>query len=312
MLGYLALLGVCILGSLRVNRILGQWVCLEVNILCIIPVLVYSITEDSILTGVKYFISQRAASLMFVLGLFLSIKIRVAIIFITLSIFFKLGLPPIQSWLTRILPRISWIRMWLIFTVQKIIPLTILSFLKLNPFVFGLTLFGGLFFILGRLSQVRSLFMLIFLSSVANGIWALRVVGVRGNWGIFIGAYSLLLLRVIIRFRALKISSVGRFANVGLRAGLILSLQFLNLGGLPPLLGFLIKLMIIKQLVSVSFLVLSALILSSLGVLFVYVSVTHQSYCFNSALKISNGGQWVRMLSYFTLAVSGLGIWFLI
>ena len=78
----------CILGSLRVNRILGQWVCLEVNILCIIPVLVYSITEDSILTGVKYFISQRAASLMFVLGLFLSIKIRVAIIFITLSIFF--------------------------------------------------------------------------------------------------------------------------------------------------------------------------------------------------------------------------------
>ena len=154
--------------------------------------------------------------------------------------------------------------------------------------------------------------MLIFLSSVANGIWALRVVGVRGNWGIFIGAYSLLLLRVIIRFRALKISSVGRFANVGLRAGLILSLQFLNLGGLPPLLGFLIKLMIIKQLVSVSFLVLSALILSSLGVLFVYVSVTHQSYCFNSALKISNGGQWVRMLSYFTLAVSGLGIWFLI
>ncbi len=60
--------------------------------------------------------------------------------------------------------------MWLIFTVQKIIPLTILSFLKLNPFVFGLTLFGGLFFILGRLSQVRSLFMLIFLSSVANGI----------------------------------------------------------------------------------------------------------------------------------------------
>nr|YP_009743041.1 NADH dehydrogenase subunit 2 [Eurytemora affinis]QIJ60005.1 NADH dehydrogenase subunit 2 [Eurytemora affinis] len=312
LLGYLALLGVCILGSLSVNSMLGQWVCLEVNMLCIIPVLVYSMTEDSILTGVKYFISQSAASLMFVLGLFLSMKMSVAMIFMTLSIFFKLGLPPMQSWLTSMLPSMSWMSMWLIFTVQKIIPLTILSFLKLNPFVFGLTLFGGLFFILGSLSQVSSLFMLMFLSSVANGMWALSVVGVSGNWGMFMGAYSLLLLSVMMSFSALKISSVGSFANVGLSAGLMLSLQFLNLGGLPPLLGFLIKLMMMKQLVSVSFLVLSALILSSLGVLFVYVSVTHQSYCFNSALKISNGGQWVSMLSYFTLAVSGLGIWFLI
>jgi len=65
--------------------------------------------------------------------------------------------------------------------VQKIIPLTILTFLKLNPFVFGLTLLGGLFFILGALSQVGSLFMLMFLSSVANGMWALRLVGVGGS-----------------------------------------------------------------------------------------------------------------------------------
>lgn len=312
MLGYLILLRVCILASLRVNRILGQWVCLEVNMLCIIPVLVYSITEDSILTGVKYFVSQRAASLLFILGLFLFIKIRIAIRFIALSIFFKLGLPPIQSWLTRILPRIEWIRMWLIFTVQKIIPLTILSFLKLNPFVFTLALLGGLFFILGGLSQVGSLFMLMFLSSVANGMWALRLVGVGGRWGLFMVGYSVLLLRVILRFKALKITRVGRLSNARLAGGLILRLQFLNLGGLPPLLGFLIKLMIIKQLVYLSFFVLAVLVIRSLGVLFVYVSVTHQSYCFNSSLKISNGGQWVGALNYFTLAASGLGVWFLI
>ena len=298
----------CILASLRINRILGQWVCLEVNMLCIIPVLVCSITEDSILTGVKYFISQRAASLMFILGLFLFIKVRVAIRFITLSIFFKLGLPPIQSWLTRMLPRMEWTGVWLIFTVQKIIPLTILSFLKLSSFVFTLALLGGLFFILGGLSQVGSLFMLIFLSSVANGMWALRLVRVRGRWGLFIIAYSVLLLGVVLTLKALKITRVGRLSNIGLIGGLTLRLQFLNLGGLPPLFGFLIKLIIMKQLVCISFFVLTALVLRSLGVLFIYVSVTHQSYCFNSTLKISNGEQWVGVLSYFTLAASGLGV----
>jgi len=280
--------------------------------LCIIPVLVCSMTEDSILRGVKYFISQRAASLMFVLGLLLSIKIRFAIIFISLSILFKLGLPPMQSWLTSMLPAIDWISIWLVFTVQKIIPLTILRFLKLSPAVFSLMLAGGLFFILGSLSQVGSLFMLIFLSSSANGMWALRAVSVRGSWGLFMRAYSLLLLGVILRFKALKITTVGRLANVRLSRGLLLSLLFLNLGGLPPLLGFLIKLIIIKQLTHLSFFVLRVLILSSLGVLFVYVSVTHQSYCFNRTIKNTNREFWVRGLRYLSLSMSGAAVWFLI
>jgi len=114
---------------------------------------------------------------------------------------------------------------------------------------------------------------------------------VGGRWGLFMVGYSVLLLRVMLRFKALKITRVGRLSNARLAGSLILRLQFLNLGGLPPLLGFLIKLMIIKQLVYLSFFVLAVLVLRSLGVLFVYVSVTHQSYCFNSSLKISNGGQ---------------------
>jgi len=167
--GYVLVLISCILATFRASSLVGQWVCLEVNILCIIPILVYSITEDSILTRVKYFISQRVASLLFVLGLFLFGELSVGVTFITLIILFKLGLPPMQRWLIRMLPTIGNMRIYLIFTVQKIIPLVIIRFLKISPMIIILVLRGCLLFIISSLRQTRSIPMLIFLSSVVNG-----------------------------------------------------------------------------------------------------------------------------------------------
>lgn len=291
---------------------LGQWVCLEINILCIIPILVCSITEDSIITGVKYFISQSAASLLFILGLFLFNQAPIAARLIVLSILFKLGLPPMQSWLVRILPRIDLIRIYLVFTVQKIIPLTLLRFIKVGGFIYIFIVVRAILFLLSRLTQVRSLFILILLSSIVNGIWALRCVGARGQWGLFIFFYSLILLGAIVCLNSIKIFKVGNLANKPLIGGVLVSLQFLNLGGLPPLLGFIVKLMIIKQLAFLSFRVLAGLLRISLIVLFIYVSFAHQRYCFNRNLKVSGRSGWASWIRALTLVSSGVGLWIIL
>ena len=305
------MLGGCVLTTLRVRRLLGQWVCLEINMLCIIPVLVYTINEDAILSGVKYFISQSAASLLFILSLFLFREVRLALNLIVITILFKLGLPPIQRWLTRILPTIGLTRIYLIFTVQKVIPLALLRFLKIRPIFLRLAIVGCIFFIFGRLGQVGSLWLLLFLSSISNGLWVLRNVGVGGQWGLFIFFYSLLLIGLIIGLDCLGISKVGDLRRRSFITRVLLGLQFINLGGLPPLLGFLIKLIIIKQLTRLSFLMLGGLVLVSLRVLFIYVYFTYKVYCFNRVCKLSNDRGLLKSLRVVTLSGSGLGLWFL-
>ena len=95
--GYLVLIVICIMGAIRSRRIIFQWLCLEINILCIIPILCGNITKRSVENGVKYFVSQRRASLVFFVGLILMKKIRWRGLLRGAAILFKIGIPPFQS-----------------------------------------------------------------------------------------------------------------------------------------------------------------------------------------------------------------------
>jgi hypothetical protein len=65
--------------------------------LCFIPLLVRNLRERSILRGVKYFISQRLASLVFILGSLAIGKGVLADRLVRLALVFKLGIPPFHS-----------------------------------------------------------------------------------------------------------------------------------------------------------------------------------------------------------------------
>lgn len=60
--------------------------------------------------------------------------------------------------------------------------------------------------------------------------------------------------------------------------GLVLATQFFNLGGLPPFVGFLVKLGILKLILRLSVRLTLILLALSLRLLFVYVTVFYQAY----------------------------------
>jgi len=163
-LGYFMTLILCILIALRVENLFLQWALLELNMLCFIPIFISRKTSNSTTNRLKYFVSQSSASLLFIIIIMLPLNSPLIIL---LLIIFKIGVPPFQRWLTAILPTLNLSEIFILFTIQKFLPLIILS-----QFNSGLTLFifilASFLFTLVRSSSTTSLYKLLFISSVVN------------------------------------------------------------------------------------------------------------------------------------------------
>merc|ERR1712243_449687 len=92
--GYLIVLIFCVCGSFIRDWFFIQWVLLELNMLCFIPIFISRKRSYSTINRLKYFISQRAASLLFIIFYFALFFIRK--IFLFFLIMFKIGMPPFQ------------------------------------------------------------------------------------------------------------------------------------------------------------------------------------------------------------------------
>merc|ERR1711872_116478 len=73
-----------------------------------------------------------------------------------------------------------------------------------------------------------------------------------------------------------KLSDVAKLKR-GIR--ITLPLQFFSLGGVPPIAGFIIKLIIISKIVTSSLTIAIILLISSLVIIFMYTIVFYQVYC---------------------------------
>lgn len=311
-LGYLCVLVLCVLISFRTRDLFFQWVCLEINILSVIPLLVVKIREDSVLNGLKYFISQRAASLLFIARVIISSDLRLIILVRRLAILFKLGVPPFHSWLLRILPNLGYIEMFILMRIQKFIPLIILRQLKVSRVILRIIVGRTLIFLFIRLNKVGSLFILLFLSSRSNGLWILRGVNRGGQWIIFTAIYRLILGVSLILLRSIKVYKINDLLGTNYVGAMGVGLQFLNVGGLPPLMGFILKIIMIKVIIHVRLLITIILILRSLLIMYIYTTTLYEIYCIIDSYEFSRplvGSAAVSILTAFSLLGSGVLIW---
>ena len=274
----------CILISISSNNLFTQWVCLEINMLCFIPLLVRNLRERSILRGVKYFISQRLASLVFILGSLAIGKGVLADRLVRLALVCKLGIPPFHSWLINILGTISYSRIMLVFTVQKFLPLFIISQLMVIEVWIWMIILSLIGLTVAYVNRVGRFFVLLIFSGAINRIWIIRRVSKGGSWVYFLVAYTTVLRGLIIRLRRLKLFKINDRVNTGWAGSVMLGLHLLNLGGLPPLVGFIIKLRLLKPLVILTVSLGVGLVVRSLVILYLYVV-----FCYHAFSSPKNG-----------------------
>ena len=273
--------------AIRSNSNIIIWARLELNILRFLPLITsreYSPIENSI----KYFLIQRFASIIYISCVLLCIlKFNYILeIIIILRIIIKLGAAPFHGWFLSLSKSLRLFIFIIVSTIQKIIPIIITR--RLNIFrglIIFIRLIRFLVVLYNRIIILR-LIKVLALSRINNLVWFLVSI-ITGIQFFFI--YYWLFLGVYIIF----LHPIKNISNQILRARhynkLIKIFTLLSLGGLPPFLGFLGKLYILKvsiNIISRRFLFL--LVIRSLIVLFIYMSFSFIILSFPITIRFNN------------------------
>nr|YP_010295737.1 NADH dehydrogenase subunit 2 [Polydora hoplura]QYL01505.1 NADH dehydrogenase subunit 2 [Polydora hoplura] len=225
---------------------LYTWAALEVNTIAFIPMMLDPSKPESVRAAMKYFFIQAYASLIFLVGPLLNSLPEMTIF---LAMMMKLGMSPFHNWYPSVMASLNWMSAFFISTWQKIAPLWILSENIFNshlvaPIAALNAMIGGL----GGLMQTEIRPLLAF-SSIGHMGWLLFSAPLS-NFILFLYfiSYSLHLMILMYLFYSSKINTpkdMSSSNSLSTQTKLVIALSLLSLGGLPPLLGFIPKLLVL-------------------------------------------------------------------
>jgi len=265
------------------------WVCLELNMLMFLP-LMSSESGLALENTIKYFLVQSWASIIFLGGgVLVGVLGSYSPLIMCMGLILKLGAAPFHGWFISILKGRSLRILLLLSTLQKCTPLIIIRRVKAPGGIVGVFLIRTLLFTWFSLPGAANINKILALSSIANLAWFLiaRQHSLKVLLAFFI-IYVILLLSTVRVCNNYRISTFTGAAGLNLPAKLLAVFTLLSLGGLPPLLGFLGKVLTLKRvLLYTSLPLILTLVYGSLFVLYVYVSRSFYVLLNNSRLKVS-------------------------
>lgn len=305
--------------SISASNWLSIWIGLELNLFSIIPILNFKSSIYSIEATIKYFLIQAFASIL--LLIFLINKNLLFInndnILIIMSLLIKLRLMPFHLWLPSIIEGLNWISCLLIITWQKITPLIIISYLNVNKNIIFLIILISINSIFG-LNQ-NSIRKILAISSINNTTWILFAILINENlWINYFLIYSLLnflIIKILNNYNINYINQIKLF-NLNFFFKLNILILIFSIIGLPPIIGFLIKWILIKTLIynNIYIIIIILIILTILNLLF-YIKITYfilfNFNLFNKWYLIykKNNYDFIILINFFRLFFSYLFIY---
>ncbi len=267
---------------MRRTSLLIFWVSLELNIITFLTLLFFSKTNRDCL--LYYFLVQRIASRIFLGTIFLIhyINNRAYLALITLRIIIKLGAAPLHTWFIYLINNLNWNNLFLLAIVQKIIPFYILA---QNQFwIKGIVWWSILIGIGGAYFQEIFKTLLAY-SSVFNTGWILIALPDMFLVLFYIIIYGLGLLIITISLNKsisnrITYVKTSHFNHFNINQKIILTFGLLNIGGFPPFIGFLRKIILLINSI-ISYREIFLLTFSSILLIYFYAKLFYNSFFIN-------------------------------
>nr|UER93858.1 NADH dehydrogenase subunit 2 [Membranacea stenoprocessa] len=275
--------------SLSSNNWIVIWCGLEVGLISFIPLMLNKnyISSECV---IKYFIIQSISSSLFMLSiLFMLMNFNFNYEFIlNVSLMMKMGVAPFHNWVLNVIDGLNYDSVFLLLTFIKIPPLFILSYLSLYMTFFILfTLFFGSVLGLNQNSSRK----IIGYSSIFNMGFILSCINFNYIWFFYITFYSLLLYMLIYFLWSMNFIYLNQMIlnDYSPYFKFILFMILMSMGGVPPLLGFIIKLTVLEILLLFNFnFFCFIMIMFSLLVMFFYFRLTFLSVMIYSFMLKNN------------------------
>jgi len=234
-------------------------------------------------SSIKYFIIQAISSLIFISArlimiysssLFFSNQINYLI---SIAIAIKIGAAPFHFWFPQIVGICSWPVSLFIITWQKVAPIFIIAFSQ-TKIIFLVVIISALTGAIGGLNQLR-LKKIMAYSSIAHLAWLIMALSLNMIiWLVYFTVYTIIASGIIIIFFFLNINYINDLSKQQLHRPLkiILAFNIFSIAGLPPFLGFLIKIIVIDYiLINELFFLTIFLIVSSIISLYFYSRINY-------------------------------------
>nr|WEF75040.1 NADH dehydrogenase subunit 2 [Amblyomma cajennense] len=251
------------------------WLMMEMNLLMFIPILNNKKMNNSNLM-VSYFVIQSFSSTLF---FFSSLNLiifhtEICVMIMNISMLIKLASIPFHFWLTSLSEMIDFASLWIILTFQKFIPFIVLSKFSMEIII----LFAALSSLIGSILALNSktIKKILIFSSISHQGWVISLILMKSNfWLTYMLIYSSLIFKISSNFEKMNSLSMSSMFinNKKYYWKISIITLMLSLGGMPPFLGFYIKLSSIIILINNFNSIIGILIMSSMINIFFYLRI---------------------------------------
>nr|UWM13012.1 NADH dehydrogenase subunit 2 [Glyptelasma sp. 1 ZG-2020] len=261
------------------------WLGLEINLMSFIPMMtMISESKKNAEASIKYFLIQSISSSLVLFSflwffLFSSSSIWTSLsLILNISLSVKLGLAPFHMWFPEVMEGLSWLNSLILMTWQKISPMIIISMVYNFKFMMFLALASAMMGAISGLNQV-SMRKILAYSSISHMGWMISIMILNSYiWITYLMLYMLVSFMSCLSFWFLNMNYLSQmFFQKNNSMKILVFLNLLSTGGMPPLMGFTPK-MFAFEIISSNFPILIILLSSSLITLYFYTRLCLSSF----------------------------------
>nr|BDQ43914.1 NADH dehydrogenase subunit 2 [Metaphire sieboldi] len=261
------------------------WASMELNLLSFIPILMFTKSNKETEGSIKYFLAQALGSALLLTSSIMmwspySILPSTMPTILVISILLKLGSAPCHFWYPSVMSSISWASCTLLSSWQKLAPLTILVFFTGQMSKSIIPLMAGLNALLGGVmgmnqTQLRTIMAY---SSIGHLGWMMSFMLLDKPMMslLYFTVYCSLIIPLFLLFNKMNLMTLKQLSKITTQsttAQLTMSIMLISLAGLPPLTGFMPKMLAIMMMTTYNTPLIIILILGSLMNLFFYLNI---------------------------------------
>nr|AIA77214.1 NADH dehydrogenase subunit 2 [Megalyra sp. MM-2014] len=279
---YLIMLSMSIILMLSSGSLLFNWMMMEFNMLCFIPIL-FKDKNFIWSSSYSYFMVQALGSSMFLISSYntyftnscLSYLSSFMEVMFTISLLMKLGMYPFYSWYIKLMSEMNWMNCFYMSTIQKIIPLMSMMFNGISVMIY-LSVFMTV--IMSSIKALKLITMkdLFGYSSLIHSSWMMMCMTLNLKlfflYFIIYFIISYVFVKLMIKYQLLLISDLMYMYSTNFKYKWYLSVIIVMFMSLPPMLSFFMKLYIILKMVSFDqiYFILLMMILALISLVFYY------------------------------------------
>nr|UPL66037.1 NADH dehydrogenase subunit 2 [Arbanatus sp.] len=271
------------------NNWVSMWIGMEINMVGFVPMM-KSKTKESSKSMTIYFLAQSMGSSLFLYALLSQwlyplYNQSMMTSLVMMSMMIKMGVPPMHAWMVSMMKTMDWTQCFILMTWQKLAPLAVMF--QISESINNTCLMGIMCSITGSIGGLNqtSLRKIMAYSSISHMGWMLIMTLSENKWLVYITLYSAATFMLCYLFNKESIFFINQLSMKSKLNKISFATMIMNLGGLPPTMGFMMKWISIQFMIEMSMTVTATLMIMT----WFYMNMTYPMLTMSmKSMKISS------------------------